>query len=182
MAITQEKYRVICPTCLNERYVSYFSMWDMKKGRNSGICKSCSKTPEHREKLRKMLMGNKRTLGYRHTLASKIKIGIASARPRPDISGSNSPMWKGGVSSVNKLIRQSREYREWHRKVLARDFHTCQKCGQKGGNLHVDHVMPFAFYPELRFDLLNGRTLCAPCHKLTDSFGKIKNTFEPIWQ
>ena len=29
----------------------------------------------------------------------------------------------------------------------------------------------FAIYPEFRFEISNGRTLCLDCHKKTDTFG-----------
>ena len=35
----------------------------------------------------------------------------------------------------------------------------------------ADHVKPWALYPELRYDLDNGRTLCVPCHKKTETYG-----------
>lgn len=48
---------------------------------------------------------------------------------------------------------------------------TKQFCKQRGGiKLHADHIKPFAFYPNFRFDLNNGRTLCKPCHQTTDTY------------
>jgi 5-methylcytosine-specific restriction endonuclease McrA len=37
--------------------------------------------------------------------------------------------------------------------------------------LQADHIKPFAHHPELRFDVNNGRTLCVPCHRKTDTYG-----------
>ena len=76
-----------------------------------------------------------------------------------------------GKTPLAKKIRESLEYEEWRKQVFERDLYTCQDCGQIGGFLNADHVIPFAFYPELRFELSNGRTLCRDCHRKTDTFG-----------
>jgi hypothetical protein len=47
-----------------------------------------------------------------------------------------------------------------------------QICLKRGGELHPDHIKQFALYPELRYELSNGRTLCADCHRKTESWGK----------
>ncbi len=82
-------------------------------------------------------------------------------------SGEANARWKGGVTSTNSQIRNSFEMKEWRKEVFERDDFTCQACGKHGGDMEADHVMPFAQFPELRFDVLNGRTLCPPCHRAT---------------
>jgi len=67
-------------------------------------------------------------------------------------------------------IRNSREYRIWREAVFERDQYSCVFCGVRGGPLNADHIKPFAYFPELRFSLSNGRTLCVPCHKTTDTY------------
>lgn len=79
--------------------------------------------------------------------------------------------WKGGISSENYKLRRSTEYKQWRTSVFERDKYTCQSCGVVGGRLNADHIKPFADYPELRFELSNGRTLCEPCHRKTDTWG-----------
>lgn len=85
--------------------------------------------------------------------------------------GESNPNWRGGVSSENHSIRNSKEYRLWRIAVFERDDYTCIGCLRRGGQLNADHIKPFSLYPELRFAIDNGRTLCVPCHKTTDTYG-----------
>lgn len=52
----------------------------------------------------------------------------------------------------------------WAKKVISRDGATCQRCGARGVELQAHHVKPYETHPELRVDVANGLTLCAPCH------------------
>ena len=80
--------------------------------------------------------------------------------------------WKGGVTPVNQKIRASLEYKLWRTAVFERDNYTCIWCGDnKGGNLEADHIKPFYLFPELRFAIDNGRTLCHKCHQTTETYG-----------
>lgn len=63
------------------------------------------------------------------------------------------------------------EDREWRQRVFERDNYTCQFCGRRGGRLEADHIKPFSTHPKLRHKLSNGRTLCASCHKQTETYG-----------
>lgn len=84
--------------------------------------------------------------------------------------GENHPNWKGGITSINQRIRTSVQYKLWKKVVLERDKFTCIWCGTKDKTLHVDHIKPFSLYPELRFAIDNGRTLCIDCHKTTETY------------
>jgi 5-methylcytosine-specific restriction endonuclease McrA len=127
---------------------------------------------EHIENRRKSMTGIKmppRTLEYRKKM-SRLLIG------------KNNPNWQGGITPINRRIRHSLEYRLWRESVFIRDDWTCIWCGAKSRKgarvcLNADHIKPFALYPELRFSIDNGRTLCVDCHKTTDSYGvkKIDN-------
>jgi len=59
--------------------------------------------------------------------------------------------------------RNSPEYRKWHKRVLERDNYTCQICGAKE-NLVAHHINHASYFPEQRFDVNNGVTLCYECH------------------
>ena len=95
------------------------------------------------------------------------------------MSGDKSGHWKGGLTPTNKRIRNGAEFAEWRSKVFQRDNWTCQTCQARGVYLEAHHIKAFAHYPELRFDLENGVTLCRECHKLTDNYAsKAKKTLE----
>lgn len=91
-------------------------------------------------------------------------------------TGEKNNNWKGGVTPVNEKIRRSVEYKLWRRTVFERDKYTCVICFKTGGDLQADHIKPFAHYPELRFALENGRTLCKQCHRKTDTYGAKSKT------
>lgn len=78
--------------------------------------------------------------------------------------GANNPNWKGGITPKNIKIRESMEGRAWKRAVLQKDGFKCIWCGETK-KLHIDHIKPFADFPELRFEVSNGRVLCKECHR-----------------
>jgi hypothetical protein len=47
---------------------------------------------------------------------------------------------------------------------MNRDDFTCLICKKRGGDLHAHHIQSFTNYPQLRFELHNGITLCVSCH------------------
>lgn len=58
--------------------------------------------------------------------------------------------------------RQTTAYRHWKAQVLWRD-RACVICNSKK-NPNAHHVNHATYFPELRFDVDNGVTLCYPCH------------------
>lgn len=106
---------------------------------------------------------------------------------RPDMKGENNPNWNGGISSLYRRIRKMTKYTEWRMACFERDDFVCQKCGKRGsGDLNVDHIKPLALIVEeynLKttyqaqgcrelWETANGRTLCEPCHRNTDTWGE----------
>ena len=57
------------------------------------------------------------------------------------------------------------ENKEWRKAVYERDNYTCQSCGKTGEKLAAHHILPYAIFKDLRFDVNNGITLCRKCHK-----------------
>ena len=118
-------------------------------------------------------------LGKKLSDEHKKKVSIATTGKKngnwgnpSGIKGARAGGWKGGITAKHLLIRTSKEYKLWRTAVFERDDFTCIWCGDdKGGNLEADHIKPFAQYPELRFAIDNGRTLCHNCHKTTETYG-----------
>lgn len=114
---------------------------------------------------------------------NKGKIPTEEHRRKISLSlrGEKSPLWKGGVTKENILIRSGVDYKLWREEIFKRDDWTCQMCGKKGVYLNADHIKPFAYFPDLRFELSNGRTLCRDCHKLTDTYAqRARNKYEKL--
>lgn len=63
----------------------------------------------------------------------------------------------------SKKARNSWDYTKWKNAVLERDGNKCCLCGQEE-DLHAHHKKGFDEYPELRFEVDNGITLCRQCH------------------
>lgn len=77
-------------------------------------------------------------------------------------------IWIGGETPpwelTNKQLRGTPKYVKWRLSVFERDNFTCQKCGQRGGELNAHHIKYFSKHNNLRYDINNGITLCKDCH------------------
>lgn len=133
---------------------------------------------EAKLKISKYQLGRKRSIETRRNISAALKGKKAPKRKywlgkkREDIRGDKHWAWKGGVTSMTIKIRASLEYKIWRRAVFERDNWTCVWCRTGGAVLQADHIKPFSLFPELRFALDNGRTLCKDCHKKTDTYGE----------
>lgn len=112
--------------------------------------------------------------GAKLSLETREKIKAARSRQVMP-KGENHHMWKGGITPLRKKLYFSKEYRLWRESVFKRDDYSCIWCGIRGGELNADHIKPWALYPELRFAIDNGRTLCISCHRKTYTWGRRSN-------
>ena len=86
------------------------------------------------------------------------------------MAGEQNNNWKGGINPINDTIRKSMEFKNWRIAIFERDNYTCKNpncihCNNiQGRVLHAHHIKSFAKYPELRFDVENGLTLCEDFH------------------
>jgi hypothetical protein len=72
-------------------------------------------------------------------------------------------------------LRNTEEYLLWQKEVFKRDKYKCVICGSNK-NLNAHHLDSFAKYPDLRYVLDNGVTLCEKHHDI-----KCKNSFHNVY-
>jgi len=80
--------------------------------------------------------------------------------------GENSSNWRGGITQETKRGRGNKKYKDWQSAVFNRDLFRCIWCGSTLC-IEADHIKRWSEYPELRYELSNGRTLCHQCHNIT---------------
>lgn len=165
--------KLICKYCKKDFY---------SKGRRlSQECCSKSCAGKYKKNLGQFKKGSKPwNIGKKHSSETikKIKNNL------PKRFGKESANWKGGITKINHLIRNSFENRLWTKYCMERDNYICQYCKIVGGNLEVHHLKSFSDIikeyeiktiedarkcEELWF-LDNGITLCVPCHIKLDKF------------
>jgi YHS domain-containing protein len=78
------------------------------------------------------------------------------------------------------------EEKKWKRLVFKRDNYTCSLCFTRGGkSLNAHHLEKWSEYPEKRFDLRNGITLCKSCHLFIHSKlfmeWAVQNGYGKLW-
>ena len=167
---TPRKYR-ICNYC-GETY------WPKSPRRSRRFCSySCARrgigTPKG--------MVNAGSFGNGRPAWNKGLLGFRSGEKRPETGAAirTGQLQRPGIriTSVNYRIRRSVQYAAWRTAVFERDNYTCQICGARSAidqriQLHADHILPFASYPEKRLDIMNGRTLCSSCHRQTPTYAR----------
>lgn len=144
-------------------------IYHIRSGRCLNRCVSCS------------LKGNKYLLGRKQSEAHKKKISVAHlgkkksaehakniglARkgvPMPQIAGENHYRWIKDRSSVKLGDRFLNDplQKQWRKEVKSRDGWVCRIADVNcDGRLEAHHILPWSKFPELRYKVNNGITLC----------------------
>lgn len=79
--------------------------------------------------------------------------------------GSNNPRWIKDRKQARQDRRNDGEYKQWRFSVYKRDGFICKFNNQDcKGRLESHHILSWKEYPELRYDINNGITLCHSHH------------------
>lgn len=139
---------------------------------------------------RRSIIGSKRPL---FSKKMKGRVGVRNGKKiteeqRLNMSGENH--WRYGTGKkanpLKKKIRSIDEYLKWRLSVYRRDGFRCRECKVRGLRLECHHINSFsrilsdnkietvqdAINCSDLWKISNGLTLCNPCHKKTDSYGK----------
>ena len=157
-------------------------------------------TEEHKQRIREFMTGNTPgNKGKKMSAESSRMKSVNNARywlgkKRPNQFrnkgkfGKKHPRWVEDKNiPLYKAIRNHFKYHKWRLEIFKRDNFTCVLCGKKSPRIiHADHY-PIRFIDIVRgnnintldeadackdfWDTKNGRTLCVPCHKKTDTWG-----------
>lgn len=152
-------------------------------GQGSNFCsRECSanfKIVEHEDGTQSVESRNRST-GHNYGKAISF---AKKGKPNLNLRGSKHHNWQGGLAKRNKTERQlameTLEYKEWRRSVFCRDNYQCVLCGST--KLEAHHINNWSDYPELRFSIDNGVTVCKNHHpsgrenelKMVETFKRI---------
>lgn len=176
--------------CANEARKGTIALW-MKGDLN------ISKRLDVRDKISKALTGVRLSESHKERLKAgwikrkKSGLGVHNSETREKMrksakKGCESISWRGGLTPLYLQIRHDWRSNQWREGVFKRDNYQCVTGGKKhGSKLNADHIKPFsvivlenkitslemAIKCKELWDIKNGRTLCVPCHKETDTFG-----------
>ena len=111
--------------------------------------------------------------GTKHSKEARAKMTkTRTGRPAPTLgrkfperTGEGHPRWVKDRTKLQKYgdtnkDRRSSAYRDWRLNVYKRDGYKCKMDNNCKGRIEAHHILSFTDYPELRYDINNGITLC----------------------
>lgn len=134
-------------------------------------------TEEHKRRISESATGRKLSEETKRKVGESSKLRV----------GKNHWHWMEDRSKLKQSINRfgNSAHREWSRNVKNRDGWKCRmNNGDCCGRMESHHILGFLEYPELRYDLNNGITLChfhhprkvAEVARLTPYFQELMST------
>ena len=138
---------------------------ERRKGQTYWLCKcDCGETSE-------VTLANLKSGDIKSCGCSQYSFGVDHHNYNPNLTEEERLKNRHRTNEV--------EFRVWSKMVKDRDNYTCQICNQHRGKLNSHHLNGWNAFPEQRFDLDNGVTLCTDCHKdFHSQYGYGDNTRE----
>lgn len=174
--MTDAEFLAIYPNATNDdiaKTMGVSTVTVKKRAHRLGVKKS----PEHWKRMQaERMMGKERDENCRAKIRSKAigrtvspntieKALRTKAEHGSLLKGEKHPNWKGGRPWERF---KAEEYKAWRTAVLERDGYVCQRCHRqcrkREKGLAAHHEKPYKDYPELRYQVSNGVTLCRACH------------------
>lgn len=78
--------------------------------------------------------------------------------------GKNHYRWTINRETVKYDRRNDPEYKQWRIAIYKRDLYKCKINNSCNGRIEAHHILSWANYPELRYEVNNGITLCQAHH------------------
>jgi len=173
------KISLVCPRCsIHFLRLAYYVRIKTSRNRNGSIY--CSRTCYYRDRFGEKIRTISVVCNFCKNKIQKKKC-LARLKERPfsfcdkvcygkwrklNLSGQNSPLWKGG-----KNVYLLGGWKTQRKKALKRDGNTCRDCGIKnqkhGYNLDVHHKIEYSSFnnPKEAHKLWNLISLCRKCHR-----------------
>lgn len=95
----------------------------------------------------------------------------AASQNARSMKGPKHPNWNSKITPEDREKIRRHRYHEnhsiktWRKAVFERDEYTCQNCKRIGEKLQAHHIDCWIDFPDKRYLIDNGITLCASCHK-----------------
>jgi len=120
---------------------------------------------------------SKARLGHKHSIATKLKMSLVKKGNKNAVGnksntgrfGSDAPCWIEDRSLVIKSEKKHLDgnYKTWMKAVKNRDSWCCRLSDKDcKGRLEAHHIFEWKLFPEKRYDLNNGISLCQFHHPL----------------
>ncbi len=132
---------------------------------------------EHKQKIKEGLLRNPNLgkLNKGRKISDETRRKLSEAH-----KGEKCHFWKHGKSKELKKRYHDVEYNIWRRHVFERDNYTCKICNLRGSYLNAHHIKLFSKFPDDRYVVSNGVTLCQSCHNELHKRNRGKDIIEVL--